>query len=176
MRQVIAHGLAVLVLVSLSPGCALRHPVTPTLSAEGQLAVYGRQVIAAASSAADGVDQLIAAGEVSKEQGVAVLKVIRYVGVEGERLGHVLTLIDAARTEVERSSGLQQAAGIIQAIQQAVTDAVVPVGTESGRQKVAAVMRIVATALMTLAVQLPPDPAPVKPSAAIISGPVVACA
>ncbi len=157
--SIVTVPMALAIVITACAG--LRHPVTQTLSPEGQTAVYGRQVVAAASQAANGIDQLITSGQITNEQGVAVLTVIRHIGTEADRLGSVLLLVDAAKTEAERTAGLTQAAAIVKTIQKAVTQAVIPLGTEEGRRKVSVVMEVVANALVDLALKLP---APVTPT------------
>jgi hypothetical protein len=148
--------LVAVLMLGTSCGGGLVNPSTKTLSTEGKLAVGGRQVIAALDQAATGVDVLVQNQILLQAEAVKVLVVIREMGVQGQNLAVALKAVDEAKDAAARQVGLQQAASILKAMQRGVMNATVPVSTEAGRQRVSTVMGIVADALVSLALMLPP--------------------
>lgn len=143
-------------------GGPIRHPATAQLSIEGQIAVGGRQLVAAMVSGARGIDQLIDAGIVPSAEGVKLLQWLRFGTNEAGRLADALLIIDQARDDASRTSAIASAAAIIKGIQRGLTQAIVPIGSEEGRQRAAAVLQPIADALVAIAVILPTgkDPEP----------------
>jgi hypothetical protein len=150
------------VLTTALIGClscsGVRHPATASLSIEGKLAVYGRQVTVAATGGAQAVDKLIDGGILDKQTGLAVLGGFKILGVELDRLGRALVIVDDAHTELERTAGLRQVAAIIKAAQRSVTDLVIPVNDPKARAAVVAILQQIHDALIALALQAPAPP------------------
>lgn len=144
------------------PACgAAKHPATANLSVEGKTAVMGRQLIAAVSAAASGVDVLIDGGQLPKEDGVKVLQVLRTVGVESGRLADALAVIDQTKENtINRDTAIQKASDIIKGIQAAVLRGIVPVGGEANRGKVAALLDGIYTALLAITQAFSGNPEP----------------
>lgn len=143
-------GLALLGLLS----CSLTNPRTKELSVEGQAAVAGRQAVAALGAAANGVDTLITSDVLTREQGTAVLVRLRAVGVELGRLGDILAIVDTTRDATAKQTATRQAAEIIRGVQRAILDAVVPIGTEAGRQRMAGILGPITDALVAISLTL----------------------
>lgn len=165
LKQLTAMVMVAALTVLSGCGGAMRNPAVPGLSIEGQVAVAGRQVIAAVSSAADGIDQLITQQVLTREQGVAVLQQLRLVGTESQRLADVLLIVDATADAAAKQTAIRQAAEIIRGVQRGITQAIVPVGTEEGRSKVAALLSVIGDALVAVSLILPaPGGAAVLPA------------
>jgi hypothetical protein len=152
-RQQIAT--VILAFVIISSGCGpLRNPATSQLSFEGQTAVAGRQFVSALRSSEDGIDTLVKADILKREDAIKVLDIIGEIGKQGQNLTVVLHTIDDAKDIAARQAGINQASAIIKRMQQGVLGVSVPVSTEAGRQKVAAIMATVSDALVGLTLQL----------------------
>lgn len=148
--------LILALLLFTTAGCSqVQHPRFPELSPEGKVAVIGRQFVAATSEAATSIDTLIISGVLTREQGVAVLTRLRPVGTEAQRLAAVLVVIDEARTDAARNAGLAQAVALIRTLQRHVGSAAIPIGSESGRERVTTLLSGLADLLLSISLVLP---------------------
>ena len=154
IQRTLAFSMAMAVLVVSACG-TLRHPATAGLSVEGQAAVAGRQLVAAISAAADGTDVLIDSQVLTRTQGVAVLQVLRGIGVESQRLAEALDVIRVARVDtVARETAILKASDIIKGMQAAILRGIVPGGSEASRARLAALFGAVANALVDIGLVL----------------------
>ena len=142
-------SLVLVLLASVRCGA----PAPPTV--EGKVAQGGRQVIAAAESVLSGVDQLVTTNVLSKEDATRVVTVIKKVGVEGERLSQILTVVDQSRDEIERQKGLAQAAEILKAINRLVIEAGSGIGSDDSRAKVLALLAQITDVVVNIALLFP---------------------
>lgn len=149
------RSLFALLLLVVTSCSSMQHPRFPELSPEGKVAVIGRQFVAATSAAVTSIDTLITSNILTKEQGVAVLTRLRPVGTEAQRLAAVLLVIDEARTDTERNTGLAEAVALIRTLQRHVGSAAIPVGSDSGRERVTTIMGALADLLISISLVLP---------------------
>ncbi len=139
-------------------GCA-SHPTSPyTLSVEGKLAVKGRQVIKAMDATVDGIDTLVATNVITKSDAVNALGVLAVGAGYMVTMADWLKVIDEARDITTREQGVCQARALAKLIQQSATDALVPVGTQAARARVAAIVSLISTSLIDLLTAFPEGP------------------
>ena len=145
-------GIGVVVLSLAGVSCAGRqHPAVSGLTAEGQAAVAGRQLVATVDAAASGADVLVTTGVLTREQGVAVLTVLRTVGVETERLAGALDVVRSTRVgTADRTAAMDRVAVILKGIQAALVQGVIPAGSEAVRARIAALLGPISDALIDL--------------------------
>lgn len=153
-RRVWSLLLGILIIVATA-GCQAGRKLPPNLDVEGQVAVRGRQVIAAMRGAADATDLAITTGAVTRDDGVPVLQAIHEGSKQAQNLADVLKLIDRARSAVERDGLIQQATDILDDLRKVLDDLVLPVQAEAHRKRIASILQPVKDALFAVALVLP---------------------
>jgi hypothetical protein len=151
-----------------STACATRDGVQ--VSPEGTLALRGRQFVAALNVTvtpvgASPIEQLVAAKRLSAADGAKVADAVKLAMQGGEDLAAILKLVDDAKTDAERQSGLAKASALVQSIATGLETAKISVLTEDGRQAVVGVLRTASMALLMVG-SLFPAPAPGAPGGA----------
>jgi hypothetical protein len=132
----------------LSSGCGPKI-ANAQVGQVAQAVTYARQAIAGADAALTTVDQLMSATPplIPKQEGLAVVQVIGSMGRELQRAAKALELWKAATNQVDRANAWAVAQASIQAAQQAVLQAVVPINDAAARAKVITVLQGVQAAL-----------------------------
>lgn len=177
-------GILTLLAVAFLAGCGGNQApaTTPTApaSVEGQLAFYGRKVVQTASLALDTVDQVtqarlsnvqvqLAVGTITKDQVPAAeakikaearqaIATLAQIGPLAKQLVVTLQIIEVAGTDVDRTKGIEAARQILKNMQQLTVQGSVPIGDETSRQVLGALMGNLADLLMNVALLLPPAP------------------
>lgn len=161
-------------------------PTTQPPSIEGQLALYGRKVVQTANLALDTVDTItqarlanlpvqVATGVLAQDQVPAAeakikaearkaILTIRDVGSQAQALAVTLQIIETASTGVDQAKGIEAARQILTNMQQLVVQGSVPIGDETSRQVLAALMGQLSDLLMNVALLLPPPAGPAVPA------------
>lgn len=159
--------LSVLLLVGLvgfSAACATRNGVQ--VSPEGTLALRANQLVQALRTltvppGSSPVEQLVASKTITVNEALVVANVVKETMVYAQDLATVLKVVDEARTEAERETGLRRAAVLVENVRKSLASATLNVGTEAGRKAVLNVLLIASQILQTVGSVLPvPAPAP----------------
>lgn len=153
-------AIVALTILASTYGCAMRGRPTDPPTVEGRIGQSGRQVIAAAESVLQGLDELGTQKVITPADIVRVATIIKRVGTEGERLSKVLLEVDASSDAIVRQRGFAQAAEILKVIQRLVTDAGGGISTEAGRAKVAGLLGQVTDIVVSIAMLFPAPATP----------------
>jgi len=152
--------LTILGSAACSGSCALRGTPDDPPTQVGRIGQSGRQVIAAAESVLQGLDELGTQKVITPADVVRVATIIKRVGTEGERLSKVLLEVDASQDAVVRQQGFARAAEILKSIQRLVTDAGAGISTEAGRTKVAGLLGQITDMVVSIAMLFPAPATP----------------
>jgi len=153
-------AIVALTILGSTAGCAMRGTPADPPTTSGRIAQSGRQVIAAAESVLQGLDELGTQKVITPADVVRVATIIKRVGVEGERLSKVLLEVNASDDAIVREQGFARAAEILKVIQRLVTDAGGGISTDAGRTKVAGLLGQITDMVLSIAMLFP---APVTP-------------
>jgi hypothetical protein len=135
-------------------------------SPEGQAAIKGRQVIAAADAVLTGVDAAMTAKQLPATIGLPIVDGIRRIGVEArDTLAPSLRVIDAAKTATEAASGAAKAQASLATMQAMLTGALSPIKDPATRDQVGKLLSQLTDAISQvqaiIQVAREPDPADV---------------
>lgn len=133
-----------------SAGCATKNQGTTAQPSQvAQAVTYARQAIAGADAALTTVDQMMSMNPpmIPKKEGLAVVQVIGTMGRELNRAAQALEIVKKATDQADRSNAWAVAQAAIQAAQQTVLQAVVPINDPAARQKVITLLQGVQAAL-----------------------------
>lgn len=149
-KKFMAAFLAVSMLTS---ACATRNGVQ--VSPEGTLALRANQLVQAlrtltTPAGTSPIEQLVASKTLTVPDALRVAEAIKATMVYSQDLATVLKVVDEAKTEAERTMGLQRAAILVQQIQKGLSSAVVSVGTEPGRKAVVQALEVATQILLTV--------------------------
>lgn len=153
------RSVAVLVAVCmLAVGCAgkVAPQTTPQISGLAQAVTYARQAIAGADGVLTVVDRLMSMNPpaIPKTEGLAVVQGIALMGRELNRAAKALDVVRTAAAGIERQNAMGVAVASIQAAQQLVLQAVVPINNQAARQQVVAALQVVQMALAAMQLAL----------------------
>lgn len=135
------------VVISAAVGCAT---FNESIQTEGRIAHYATQVVRGIDETLTLVETLVREDLLSHTDAVRAVDALRTGAVEAKRLAEVLDIVDQSRTQADRVDGLDKAQVIIRQIQRAVDDALIPVGSETARVRLQAVLSTITTVLFTL--------------------------
>lgn len=159
--------LAVLIGLSAT-ACASRNgvPVSP----EGTLALRANQFVQALRQTVtpagnSPIEQLVASKRITAQDGITVATYVKTAMQGAEDLAAVLAVVDNAKTDSERQTGLARAAVLVQSIATGLERAKISVVSEDGRMAVALALRTASSLLLTVGSLFPP-PAPAAPGGA----------
>lgn len=155
-KRSVAALVAVCMLVAT--GCAgkVAPQATPQISGLAQAVTYARQAIAGADGVLTVVDQLMTMNPpaIPKAEGLVVVQGIALMGRELNRAAKALDIVRTAAAGIERQNAMGVAVASIQAAQQMVLQAVVPINNKAARQQVVAALQVVQVALAAMQLAL----------------------
>lgn len=135
----------VLTMAVLASACGGKTP--PNTSPEGQAAITGRQVIAAADAVLTGVDQAMTSKQLPTNIGLPIVKAIREIGVQGKSLATYLAAVDAAKNLTEKQDAMSKAQNVITAMDGLLTGATSPITDPALKSQVGELLRQLVTAI-----------------------------
>lgn len=146
-----------LAAVALS-ACATRGDVK--VSPEGTLALRANQLVQALRVTVQPpgnspIEQLVQQKRITAAEGLKVAEIVQKTFDGASQLAEALRVVDEAKTDAERQTGLAKASVLLQSIAQGLETAKITVGTEEGRLAVALVLRTASTVLLTVGSVLP---------------------
>lgn len=145
--------LPIALLALLASGCATRGGVQ--VSPEGTAALRANQVVQALRQVVTPVgssplEQLVIAKAITREDGEKVAKALAQAFTYAGDLAAVLKIADDAQNDADRHAGLIKAAVLVNSIANGLDEAVLSVGAEDGRRKVAELLRLASSVLLTV--------------------------
>lgn len=145
--------LAALLIAVVGIGCATRGGVK--VSPEGTAALRANQVVQALRTVitpegASPIEQLVIAKVITVDDAIKVVTILKETFRYSGDLASVLKIADDAQNEADRHAGWVKAGVLVQAIADGIDNAVLSVGTDEGRRKVAEVLRLASSLLLTV--------------------------
>jgi predicted small lipoprotein YifL len=152
MRFRFSRLAAVATVALVLTGCGAKLP--PNASPVAKVSVAGRQFLIAAKAAVEGIDQVITAELLPRDQGVQVLAILERAGEESVRLADILLVIAETREATVGQDSYTEAAQIVTGIQRLIDEAVVPIADGKLKTIVRAALGSARALLLDLASQI----------------------